>query len=172
VSDALSMGPRLISRGRTISELVDHPSGKVVRQLARVLGVRRSRTYSCSSFVTLIVAWSYDNQVTTRMMLEHLRQEIDYFLWGDTFVMEPEYQSTATGDSRHCQSNVHQLHFIHHSQAFLTWQSEFHRPTCTGTGVATIERAGEKHVLYADQDGWTLRFQIPAVGILAAHRSR
>ena len=70
---------------------------------------------------------------------------------------------------RRRKSCTHELDFVENPKGVIIQQTEVHRPARTIHAIAAIERAGEQHVLRADEDGFTLRVDVPFARVFAAH---
>ena len=71
--------------------------------------------------------------------------------------------------SARLDTDSHQLRFIEHPKAIAVEQAKVHRPAVAAHAVAAVQRAGEQHVLRADEDGIVLGIEIPISLLLATH---
>src|SRR5271157_1151054 len=69
-----------------------------------------------------------------------------------------------------CQPRVHELDFVEHPEAVIVEQAKLKRPAGPPSGVATVQRSRQEHVLCADQDRVALRPHGPVSPLLTTQQ--
>jgi hypothetical protein len=63
------------------------------------------------------------------------------------------------------------LDLIEHPKRVVAEQAKLHGPACSGRGVATVESAGQRHVLRRNEDSKLFGVEVPVAPLVgAAHQ--